>query len=262
MTDRITDLATEPPAGPLAVRGPSRRRVLVTGGVIVAAAAATAACGSSGASETGAAPGPTDSTGGGSRGEYPNGRHPGGRRSDPHRPEGGHHPTHRRDLQGVHRRLHPSGLPGRLHRRRDDRLPLPRQHLLNLRRIRDRWPSTRPAGPRTHHRVRGHHHPDLRPPPVFAGRCPPLISPEPLAPPRSDEGLAPVLRTGGPPRLIPPRQSWGSRLTKEPASATVQHPLRHTGGTQAGTVGETTRTSVTGSMPGAAEPDPAPLAIG
>jgi Rieske Fe-S protein len=64
MTDRIADMATEPPAGPLAPRGPSRRRVLVTGGVVVAAAAAAAACGSSGASKGGGAPGPTDSTGG------------------------------------------------------------------------------------------------------------------------------------------------------------------------------------------------------
>jgi Rieske Fe-S protein len=64
MTDRIADLATEPPAGPLAPRGPSRRRVLITGGAVVAAAAATAACGSSGVSEGGGAPTPTDSTGG------------------------------------------------------------------------------------------------------------------------------------------------------------------------------------------------------
>ena len=62
MTDRITMPATEP-SGQLAVRGPSRRRVLVTGGAIVAAAAATVACGSSGPADTGAAPGPTDSTG-------------------------------------------------------------------------------------------------------------------------------------------------------------------------------------------------------
>jgi Rieske Fe-S protein len=62
MTDRLSDLPTELPVGRLAVRGPSRRRVLVTGGVIVAAAAATAACGSSGPSGTGAAPGPADST--------------------------------------------------------------------------------------------------------------------------------------------------------------------------------------------------------
>lgn len=58
MNDGIADLATEP----LAPRGPSRRRVLVTGSVVVAAAAATAACGSSGASEGGDAPSPTDST--------------------------------------------------------------------------------------------------------------------------------------------------------------------------------------------------------
>jgi Rieske Fe-S protein len=38
--------------------------VLVTGGVVVSAAAVTAACGASGASDSGGAPTPTDSTGG------------------------------------------------------------------------------------------------------------------------------------------------------------------------------------------------------
>ena len=61
MTERITDLPTEP-TGQLTAQGPSRRRVLVTGGVVVAAAAVTAACGSSGPADTSTAPGPTDSS--------------------------------------------------------------------------------------------------------------------------------------------------------------------------------------------------------
>ena len=72
MTDRITDPPTEP-TGRQAVAGPSRRRVLVTGGVIVATAAATAACGASGPADTGDAPGPTDSTGGGAETSIPTG---------------------------------------------------------------------------------------------------------------------------------------------------------------------------------------------
>ena len=70
MTERITDLPTEP-TGQLTAQGPSRRRVLVTGGVIVAAVAVTAACGSSGSADTSPAPGPTDSTGGGAGASVP-----------------------------------------------------------------------------------------------------------------------------------------------------------------------------------------------
>ena len=65
MTHGITDQATGATDGPLAVRDPSRRRVLVAGGVIVAAGAVTAACGSSGETDSGtqsaAAPSPSDS---------------------------------------------------------------------------------------------------------------------------------------------------------------------------------------------------------
>jgi Rieske Fe-S protein len=63
MTERITDLPTEP-TGQLTAQGPSRRRVLVTGGVIVATAAVTAACGSPTPANTSTAPGPTDAEGG------------------------------------------------------------------------------------------------------------------------------------------------------------------------------------------------------
>ena len=70
MTQRITDLPTEP-TGQLTAQGPSRRRVLVTGGVVVAAAAVTAACGSSGPADTSTAPGPTDSSGGGAGASIP-----------------------------------------------------------------------------------------------------------------------------------------------------------------------------------------------
>ena len=63
MTNSITDRASTPADGHLAVRDPSRRRVLIAGGVIAAVGAANAACGSSGASESaGAAPGPSDSS--------------------------------------------------------------------------------------------------------------------------------------------------------------------------------------------------------
>lgn len=72
MTDlsapRITDRTPGPADEPLAVRDPSRRRVLVAGGVIAAAGAVTAACGSSGATEGAAdsapVPRPTDSAAG------------------------------------------------------------------------------------------------------------------------------------------------------------------------------------------------------
>jgi Rieske Fe-S protein len=63
MTDPITDPATAPTPGQ-PVRGPSRRRVLVTGGVLVAGVAVTAACGSSSPSDAGAAPGATSAPGG------------------------------------------------------------------------------------------------------------------------------------------------------------------------------------------------------
>jgi Rieske Fe-S protein len=71
MTDRLPDLSTELTMGRLAARGPSRRQVLVGGGVIVAAAAATAACGSSGPSNSDAAPGPVDSAPAGSGASIP-----------------------------------------------------------------------------------------------------------------------------------------------------------------------------------------------
>ena len=45
-------------------RGPSRRRILITGGVVVAAVAATAACGSSTPEASSTAPAPTDANAG------------------------------------------------------------------------------------------------------------------------------------------------------------------------------------------------------
>jgi Rieske Fe-S protein len=64
MTERLIDIPTER-TGQLAVRGPSRRRVLVTGGVVVAAAAVTAACGSSSPTDTGTVPEAADASAGG-----------------------------------------------------------------------------------------------------------------------------------------------------------------------------------------------------
>lgn len=77
MTNSITDRAMEPADGHLAVRDPSRRRVLVAGGVIAAAGAVTAACGSSGASESGGgAPSATDSTAGSAAAATPTAANP------------------------------------------------------------------------------------------------------------------------------------------------------------------------------------------
>ena len=58
------------------------------------------------------------------------GRRPGRRRHD-HRPEGGRHPAREGRVQGVQRDLHAPGLPGGLGHRRRDRLPVPRQPLLD-----------------------------------------------------------------------------------------------------------------------------------
>ena len=72
-------------------------------------------------------------------------RGPGRRRQDLHGREGRGHPAHRGRLQGLQRGLHPPGLRRRRDRGRGHRLHLPRQQVLDHRRLgRRNGPATKP----------------------------------------------------------------------------------------------------------------------